>query len=456
MSLPIDRTPTIAVVVDTESDPAFAPSSATLVGQPGHGRDDDALAQGQQPGEHGQHGLVAHSHGSTAGADGPVPDASRAARRVSFDPADFAVPTGREEEWRFTPLERLRGLHDGSAVPGGKVEVEVDAAPEVVVETVGRADARLGTTGTPGDRVAALAWASFDAATVVTVPREAVASRPSVVTVTGTGAAAAAHGHLLVRAEPLSSAVVVLDFRGSATYADNVEVSLGDGSKLTLVAVHDWADDAVHVSQHSARIGRDATYKSIIVTTGGTAVRVSPSARFDGPGGAVEMVGLYFADAGQYLEHRLFVDHAVPHCRSDVTYKGALQGADAHTVWVGDVLIRAAAEGTETYELNRNLVLTEGARADSVPNLEIETGEIVGAGHASATGRFDDEQLFYLQSRGIPEDQARRLVVRGFFAELVARIGVPEIEERLIAAIEAELEGALPTDRPAAGLVGSM
>ena len=109
-------------------------------------------------------------------------------------------------------------------------------------------------------------------------------------------------------------------------------------------------------------------------------------------------------------------------------------------MWIGDVLIRAAAEGTETFELNRNLVLTDGARADSVPNLEIETGEIAGAGHASATGRFDDEQLFYLTSRGIPESQARRLVVRGFFREILTKIEVPEVRERLTAAIEAELE----------------
>ena len=158
-----------------------------------------------------------------------------------------------------------------------------------------------------------------------------------------------------------------------------------------------------------------------------------------GPGGDADLLGVYFADAGQHLEHRLFVDHAAPHCKSRVTYKGALQGEGAHTVWIGDVLIRAAAEGTDTYELNRNLVLTDGARADSVPNLEIETGEIIGAGHASATGRFDDEQLFYLQSRGIPEDEARRLVVRGFFADLVQRIGVPDLENRLIDAIEREL-----------------
>ena len=154
-----------------------------------------------------------------------------------------------------------------------------------------------------------------------------------------------------------------------------------------------------------------------MVTLGGDLVRVSPTVTFTDRGGDAELPGLYFADAGQHLEHRLFVDHAVPNCRSNVAYKGALQGEGAHTVWIGDVLIRAAAEATDTYELNRNLVLTDGARADSVPNLEIETGEIDGAGHASATGRFDDEQLFYLQARGIPEEAARRLVVRGFFHE---------------------------------------
>jgi Fe-S cluster assembly protein SufD len=127
---------------------------------------------------------------------------------------------------------------------------------------------------------------------------------------------------------------------------------------------------------------------------------------------------------------------------SDVAYKGALQGAGAHTVWVGDVLIRESATGTDSYELNRNLLLTAGARADSVPNLEIETGKIEGAGHASASGRFDDEQLFYLMARGLSESDARRLVVRGFLSEIIQKIGVPEIEQRLIAAIELELEKA--------------
>jgi Fe-S cluster assembly protein SufD len=177
----------------------------------------------------------------------------------------------------------------------------------------------------------------------------------------------------------------------------------------------------------------------VVVTLGGDVVRITPDAEFTGEGASVEMVGLYFADENQHQEHRLFVDHGVPRCTSRVTYKGALQGQGAHTVWVGDVLIQHAAEGTDTYELNRNLILTDGARADSVPNLEIETGEIEGAGHASATGRFDDEQLFYLMARGISEPEARRLVVRGFFAELIHEIGVASVEERLLAAIEREL-----------------
>ena len=168
-------------------------------------------------------------------------------------------------------------------------------------------------------------------------------------------------------------------------------------------------------------------------------VRHDTTADYSGPGGSVEMLGLYFADAGQHIEHRLFVDHNEPKTKSNVVYKGALQGEKAHTVWIGNVLIRKNAEGIETYEENRNLVLTDGCHADSVPNLEIETGEIAGAGHASATARFDDEQLFYLRSRGISEKEAQRLVVHGFFNDLIRQIGVPELEEKLATTVEAEL-----------------
>ena len=380
-----------------------------------------------------------HAHGAV-----PVPGDSRGERLRSFDLAAFDVPTGREEEWRFTPLDRVRHLHEDDGAGTGSVTVEVDAAPEVLVETVDRGDSRLGRGGEPSDRVAARAWTAFEKATVLTVPAEAVTDRPTTVSVRGTGVEPGpAFGHLLVDVQPFASAVVVLDHTGSATYADNVELVVGDSAELTVVVVNDWADDTVHLSQQSIRLGRDAKLRSIAVGFGGDVTRVSSEARFTAPGSELEMLGVYFADAHQHLEHRLFVDHAVPHCTSNVVYKGALQGEDAHTVWIGDVLIRAEAEGTETFELNRNLVLTDGARADSVPNLEIETGEIVGAGHASATGRFDDEQLFYLQSRGIPEDEARRLVVRGFFADVINKIDIPEVRDRLLAQVEQELEGAV-------------
>jgi Fe-S cluster assembly protein SufD len=380
----------------------------------------------------------------------------RPVRIVSFDPADYPVPTGREEEWRFTPLRRLRGLHDGSDATSsdaagsgsesigsggtGKVVVEADCAPGVVVNQVGRDDARIGRLGPPDDRVAARAWQGFDRATVVSVPSGVDTGEPTVVTIRGESAEGSAFGHTVIDVAPFARAVVVLDFVGSATYADNVEVVVGDSAQLTVVSLQGWADDAVHLGSHRIRVGRDAKVRHVAVTLGGDVVRIRPNVSYSGPGGDAELLGLYFADAGQHLEHRLFVDHDAPNCTSRVTYKGALQGDGAHVVWIGDVRIRPQATGTDTYEINRNLVLTDGARADSVPNLEIETGEVVGAGHASTTGRFDDEQLFYLQSRGIPEDVARRLVVRGFFTDLLARIGVPEIAARLTGAVDAELE----------------
>ncbi|KND38530.1 Fe-S cluster assembly protein SufD [Streptomyces acidiscabies] len=364
--------------------------------------------------------------------------ATRMSASPSYDVADFPVPHGREEEWRFTPLERLRGLHDGTAVAtGAGVTVAVEAPEGVTVELAGRDDARLGRTGAPVDRVAAQAYSAFERAGVITVPKETVLTEPIRIAVHGEGGTS--FGHQVIELGAFAEAVVVIDHTGDAVVAANVEYVLGDGAKLTVVSVQDWDDKAVHVAQHSALIGRDASFKSVVVTFGGDVVRLHPRVSYAGTGGEAELFGLYFTDAGQHQEHRLLVDHNTPHCKSNVVYKGALQGEGAHAVWIGDVLIEAKAEGTDTYEMNRNLVLTDGARVDSVPNLEIETGEIVGAGHASATGRFDDEQLFYLMARGIPADEARRLVVRGFFAELVQQIGVPDIEERLLVKIDAEL-----------------
>jgi Fe-S cluster assembly protein SufD len=367
---------------------------------------------------------------------------SRLHERQSFDPADFGVPSGREEEWRFTPLRRLRGLHTDETLSPGKVAVSVDAAMGVTVERPEHGDPRLGTAFVPGDRVSARAFASFAEATFLEVADMPERDAPTWVTVRGEDSAGAAFGHLVVNVAPNARATVVLEYSGSATYADNVELVVGDGAALNVVSLQEWDRDAVHLSYHHGRLGKDASLVHTAVTLGGGVVRLAPSVRYGGPGGDAELRGLYFADAGQHLEHRLFVDHSEPNCRSRVSYKGALQGEDAHAVWIGDVVIRATATGTDTYEYNRNLVLTDGTRVDSVPNLEILTGEVLGAGHASASGRLEDHHLFYLMARGIPFEEARRLVIKGFFGQMISQIEVPEIRDRVTAAIEAELAGA--------------
>lgn len=379
-----------------------------------------------------QHGFRPHSDGAF------VPVQTRSERFRSTDVAAFAPVTGREHEWKYSPVAAFADLTSGE-LDGSRVEVTSTDAAGVALSWIGRDDERIGAAGLPEDRAAANAWSSFDEALLVSVTGEE--SKTVTVTRSGLGTTPRA-AHTVIEAAPNSRALVVLRGIGDARLAENVEILVGEGANLTVVSLQEWADDAVHLANHFARIARDAKLKHIVVSLGGRVVRVNPSTHLAEQGGDVEALGLYFSDAGQHLEQQVFVHHDAPHTRSRVTYKGALQGEGARSVWIGDVLIGNAATGTDSYEQNRNLVLTDGTRADSVPNLEIETGDIEGAGHASATGRFDDEQLFYLQARGIREDEARRLVVRGFLAEVVQQIGDTELEERLMAALEAELQGS--------------
>jgi Fe-S cluster assembly protein SufD len=369
---------------------------------------------------------------------------TRSDRFKSVNVADFEAVTGREAVWRFTPVAKLTALTAGD-LDGSPYQVEsTDAAGGgtsvngISVGWVGRDDARIGTAGEPEERASANAWTNFEQALAITVTGEE--AKEVTVTRSNLGSTPRA-AHTVIEAKPFSQAVVILENTGDARLTENVEIILGESANLTVISLQEWDDSAVHLTNHFASVGRDAKLKHVVVSLGGSIVRVNPSVHLAGSGSDIEALGLYFADAGQHLEQQVYINHDAPHSRSRVTYKGALQGEGARTVWIGDVLIGRAAAGTDSYEQNRNLVLTEGTRADSVPNLEIETGDIQGAGHASATGRFDDEQLFYLQARGIREDEARRLVVRGFLTEIVQKIGSPALEERLQQAIETELRG---------------
>ncbi|QKJ19594.1 Fe-S cluster assembly protein SufD [Microbacterium hominis] len=384
--------------------------------------------------------------GSTAHTDGAwslIPVQTRSERPRSFDPADFAVPTGREVNWKHTPVEAIATLfHDAASDDRDgdpAVDYNITAGDGVELGSLRIGESPRGDVFEPEDIVAAIAWSRTEDALHVRIADGAEIDAPVIVRMQGSGAGRRANAHVVVEAGANSHATVLLRHDGAAAFAQNVEIIVRDGAHLELVSLQQWDDDAVHAASHQARVERDATLRHIVVSFGGAVVRVNPSVELSGTGARGELYGLSYSDSGQHLESQVYLHHKGADTTGDVLYKGALQGEGARSVWIGDVLIGPDAVGTDSYEANRNLVLTEGARADSIPNLEIETGDIRGAGHASATGRFDDEQLFYLQARGIAEDEARRLVVLGFLVEIVQKVGVPALEEELVAAIETEL-----------------
>jgi len=393
-----------------------------------------------------QHGQKSHqdpkvdhsrlsSKQNSAGGEGLISVQSRAERFHAYDVAEFEPVTGTEIQWKYTPLKAVRPLLDGT-LDGSRTDLDIRTTAGATVEWVDRADPAIGRAGAPEERASANAWTNFGEALKVTISGDEHAEATIKRSTLGSTARAA---HTVIVAKPNSHGLVVLENSGGALLSENLEIIVENDANLTVVSVQQWDQDAVHVASHFATLGNGARLKHVVVSLGGAVVRVNPSTQLAGAGADAELFGLYFADTGQFIEHQVFVNHDAPQTRSRVSYKGALHGDGAHTVWIGDVLIGQKGTGTDSYEQNRNLLLSDGARADSVPNLEIETGDIAGAGHATTSGRFDDEQLFYLQARGIPELEARRLVVRGFLSEIVQKVGVPELEQRLEAAIEAEL-----------------
>ena len=358
---------------------------------------------------------------------------------MSLLTTNYLTPTGREEAWRFTPLKRLRGLHDGTSVQSDRSTlIAKDALPTGVTFT----RENLVPLATSNDVIIERIRSFSPSVAHLSIAANTELSEPIFLGRTAGALDTAEFSRVRISLGTHAVATVIVENTTDTILAEDLEIALAPGSNLKFVTLQEFESKSVYTARHHAVIDRDATFKSVTVTVGGDVVRILPTVEFTAPGGSVDLLGVYFATAGQFFEHRMHVDHAVPNAKSNVNFKGALAGQGAHTVWIGDVLIRAAAEGTDTYELNRNLLLSDGARADSVPNLEIETGEIIGAGHASTTGRFDDEQLFYLMSRGISMSDARRLVVRGFFNEIVLEIGDEIVQNRIMDRIDSELEKA--------------
>lgn len=362
----------------------------------------------------------------------------------SFNVQDFAIPTRKQEDWRYTPVERISEFFE-SFEPSNNVTVElkgVDGDSHATLQILPKSEAPH-TEMKPSDRVSAVAWNSAKSAYVLHVCGEI--TKPVILQIHGNNSQSldAAKSldalHLVIEADSSTNADIIVEHTGVAKLAEGVEIILGDNAHVSTTFIQEWDSGSKHVGNHRIHVGAGASLRHTMVTLGGDVVRIRMDQDFGGEKGDLNMLGMYFVDPGEHVEHRTMVVHNHPECKSRVVYKGALYGKGAHSTWVGNALIKPEAPGTDSYELNRNLVLTPGAIADSEPNLEIENGNIIGAGHASSVGRFDDEELFYLQSRGVSEADARKLVVRGFFNELIDEIGVPQIVDHLMAAIERRL-----------------
>jgi Fe-S cluster assembly protein SufD len=405
------------------------------------------------------------------------PDWLRDRRLEAFKAfADLDWPHRKMEEWRHTDPRRFDldrvVLTGASAAPAGRskllgaagdlaasalvvdgavVETSVSpgaAAQGVVVSDLATAAREhpalvrdhLGSVVGSDTKLEAFALAACTGSVVVHVPAGAVVEQPIALTVHA-GADGAFVPRVLVVLGAHAEAKVYVDHTGdaAATVVEAVETVVGEGARVALVTAQDWGDAVDHVGTHKGRVLRDAVYRHLEITLGGRTVYLRPDVLLDGQGGAGELLGVYFTDDGQHFEHRSLIHHNASHTTSESVYKGALQG-DSRAVWYGNIRIEPHAKGTTSDETNRNLILTDGARADSIPFLEILTSDVVGCGHHSSVGQLDEQHLFYLESRGIPREHAVRMLVFGFFTEVTDRIALPGVTETVLAEIEEEIE----------------
>ncbi len=219
------------------------------------------------------------------------------------------------------------------------------------------------------------------------------------------------------------------------------EIVVGDGAHVRYASIQEWGDGVTHLSVQRTRLGRDADFRSLAVGFGASLARAEVEAVLAEPGGFSELLGVFFADEHQHFDHRSLQDHVASNCTSDLLYKGALLD-ESRAVYSGWVHVRPGAQKTSAMQTSRNMVLSEHAKADAIPNLEIEAND-VRCGHAASVGPVEEETLFYLQSRGIPRDEAERLVVTGFFQEVLDRVTLDEVRHGAELAIQEELRKAI-------------
>ena len=371
------------------------------------------------------------------------------------------LPREKDEPWRYTDLRRL-GFDLGDFAPGepnphdaglslgrdptfeerGVVLLPLSSAIKTRPELVQR---HLLSQGNPGqDIFTALHTAFFSGGTFLYVPRGVDVEIPIEATRTLSEGGVGTFPHTLVVVDEGSSVVFLDRYRSDnltrPSLSDaGVEIVVGAGSSVTFVAMQEYGRGVWHFGTQRASLARDASLHSLVVTLGASFSRAQVETTIGGEHGDVQMLGVYFAEADQHFDMRTLQDHAAPRSTSDLLYKGALKGK-SHTVYSGLIRVQPNAEKTDAYQANRNLVLSDHAKADSKPELEILNND-VRCTHGSTVGQVDDEQLFYLESRGISRDDAERLIVEGFFEDVINRVRVEAVRSVLHDAIARKLAG---------------
>ena len=386
----------------------------------------------------------------------------------------LSVPSQETEEWRYTDLSdfaldfvpHVRGHGGGAPAPGGAglaasilqhnssvvmttsgqdlesrgvIFCDLDLASEKYPDLV---DPHLHSL-VPTDRTkfTALHGAFRTGGTFLYVPADVAVEMP-LQTVTYLDAdGAAVFPHTLLIAER-GAEVTFIDRYVSPDLGRGLsdaitEIVVGDGAHVRYASIQEWGEGVTHLAVQRTRVGRDADFRSLAVGFGASLARAEVEAVLAEPGGFSELLGVFFADEHQHFDHRSLQDHVASNCTSDLLYKGALLD-ESRAVYSGWVHVRPGAQKTNAMQTSRNMVLSEHAKADAIPNLEIEAND-VRCGHAASVGPVEEEQLFYLMSRGIPRGEAEKLIVFGFFNEVLERIPVAEVRDSVSNAIEQEL-----------------
>jgi Fe-S cluster assembly protein SufD len=372
----------------------------------------------------------------------------RERRLQSFDVFErLPLPdTKRDQDWRQVDLKPLNldafaGFEHPNGVPASDQTLEAKGVifqplAQVAREHPDLVRDRLFTGVRPErDKFAALQAALFSAGSVLYVPDGVVLDEPVINRYRASSGGVAALAYTLVVAGAGSRFTYVDDLASEETGARSLvsgstELFLGEGASVTHVALQRWDRQAWQFANQRITIGRDATFQGITVSLGGRFSRLRMEAMLEGPGSSAKLRGLFFASGEQAYDFRTLQDHFGPNSTSDLLYKGALRDT-ARSVYVGVVRVEKQARGTSANQANRNLLLSEKARATSEPILEIENNDIQRCSHGATVGPVDPEHLFYLESRGIPNAVAERMLVQGFLAEVADVVPVPYVREEV-------------------------